>query len=79
MSVYRGTIASVPFKGPKGMGMKINIPDLKETFACWVDKELVPTDTNGYLYGSGVEIAVSRMYASGRDIRLNITSIKLVK
>ena len=77
MQSAKGVIASEPFRGVKGMGLKVTVPDMMDTFYLFLPPDVMPAGS-GYKFGAKVEFSYDRMYTSGRDIRFQVKSIKLV-
>ncbi|OGW01366.1 MAG: hypothetical protein A3I04_01270 [Nitrospinae bacterium RIFCSPLOWO2_02_FULL_39_110] len=78
MLSLKGQIVSVPGISPKGVGFKVMIPDLGDSFRVFIPVEKV----NGHdklKMGEAVTVTINRFFPRKNEVGLELISLEKVK
>ncbi len=76
LSVFDGMLVSQPALTPKGVGMRVMIPNLGDSYKVFVPAEQLKDEKTLNL-GDSVKIHYCGMYPSNNEIRMNVENVLL--
>lgn len=73
--VFDGTVAAKPSISPKGVGLKVMIPNLGDTYRVFIETEKTKGEQMLNV-GDSVKVDYLNMYASNNNINMNVINIR---